>query len=570
VRLLGGDSRWLWTIVLLGAALRFFPIWFGLPYLRARPDEDVAVLRALGVLNGDLNPQFFHWPSLTFYAFAGVFAAARAVSRALFLEFPLPYEGHLLLARGLVALVGTLTIVVLFTIGRRIADTTTAVLAALFLAVAILHVRDSHFAMTDVLMTFFVMLSLSTLLRATAEALQAGDSAPSRRWFAAAGLFGGLAASTKYNAAAIIASMSVAQAILLAGSRRVRRVSSALDPSFAFLLAFPFGFLVGTPYALFDWPTFWTDFRFTVTHLSVGHGVDLGPGWIYHPTRSLPYGVGLSIFIAALAGIVPFARHYVRYGAIVAGFAVALYVALGSGRTVFFRYIMPLVPIVCLLAAVGVRHLAAWIARRGYLPPRASVALLTVVVAGPPLVNSVWMDVLLARADTRLLAERWLSEHVRPEDSVYDGATLYSRLDLSRLQVHQWHFDVRTRSFGHPEGKTPDWLVFHESPLRQYAGVPWQLRQVADLHYTRVATFPATRGRARSAVYDHQDAFFLPLSNFHTVIRPGPSISIYRRNPESITQVRSDTRPVGRVAPAPTERQRADGTVQEQETGEQQ
>ena len=69
-------KRWLAVIVLLGALLRVVPITFGLPLDRARPDEEVAIGRALGMVGGDLNPHFFDWGSLTFYLFAGSFSAA--------------------------------------------------------------------------------------------------------------------------------------------------------------------------------------------------------------------------------------------------------------------------------------------------------------------------------------------------------------------------------------------------------------------------------------------------------------------------------------------------------------
>jgi hypothetical protein len=52
-------KRWLAVIVLLGALLRVVPITFGLPLDRARPDEEVAIGRALGMVGGDLNPHFF-------------------------------------------------------------------------------------------------------------------------------------------------------------------------------------------------------------------------------------------------------------------------------------------------------------------------------------------------------------------------------------------------------------------------------------------------------------------------------------------------------------------------------
>ena len=76
-------GQWLCVIVLVGAVLRFFPIWFGLPYLHARPDEDVAVSHALDVLAGDFNPHFFEWPSLTFYVFAGLFAPVSWADRVI-------------------------------------------------------------------------------------------------------------------------------------------------------------------------------------------------------------------------------------------------------------------------------------------------------------------------------------------------------------------------------------------------------------------------------------------------------------------------------------------------------
>src|SRR5436309_1921533 len=70
-------------VVLLAALLRFVPIWFGLPLAEARPDEETAITRAAAVLDGDLNPHFFDWPSLTFYVFATGFAIASGVHRLL-------------------------------------------------------------------------------------------------------------------------------------------------------------------------------------------------------------------------------------------------------------------------------------------------------------------------------------------------------------------------------------------------------------------------------------------------------------------------------------------------------
>ena len=322
--------------------------------------------------------------------------------------------------------------------------------------------------------------------------------------------------------------MAAAQICLLRASSGARRWRT-WAPSMVFLGAFAAGFIAATPFALLDYKTFAADLRYDFTHLSAGHGVNLGRGWWYHLQRSLPYGVGVSIFIAAVAGVVPFAKHYPRHAAVIGAFSIAFYAAIGSGYTVFFRYILPLVPIVCLLAAVAVRHGGPWLASRTGLSKRASLALLTVLVGGPALVHSAWFDVLLARTDTRVLAARWLAPRLLAEESLHQPTAPYLELDLAAVRFHYWNFDAVTGSFGDPEGRTPDWLVLPQSPLSTYVRVAPELRQLAAERYTLVRTFRATRGRARSAVYDWQDAFFMPFSGFDTVERPGPTILIYRR-----------------------------------------
>lgn len=511
-------------IVVIGAVLRLFPIWFGLPYLGARPDEQVATGFARHIVTDDLNPHFFHWPSLTFYVFAALYQLGSLTSRVLGLGALTDAE-YLVICRVLVACAGTATLIVLFRIGRRVADETTGLIAAALLAVAVLHVRDSHFAMTDVLMTFLVTASLALLLRALDE--QRRPQAIG--WYAAAGIVGGLAASTKYNAAAVVAAMVAAQALLSSRSWKTAISFRAWLPSAAFVLAFTVGFFAATPYALLDYGKFLFDMRFNFRHLSEGHGdINLGRGWIYHVTHSLPYGVGITAVAASIPGAVLLARDRPRYALVLGSFCAALYLSIGSGYTVFFRYILPLVPIVCLAAAVAVRHAALWFSLRG-VSHRAALVALLIVTAGPGLVNSVWFDALLARTDTRALAGRWLEARLRPDDTLHDAGGMYASLDLSRSVFDQWHYDRAARSFGHPEGKNPDWLVLYESPLFTYTRVPAELKDLARREYILMNTIRATRWRPRAGVYDLQDAFFMPVWGFWTVERPGPTIRIYRR-----------------------------------------
>ena len=521
-------GRWLTAIVVLGAFLRFVPIWFGLPYAEARPDETVALELAASVRGGDLNPHFFHWPSLTIYAFAALQASASAIRRAFNVDSGSTFVDQVVIARAFVATAGTLTLVVLFRIARRMADTTTGLLATFFLAVSILHVRESHFAMTDVLMTFLLTTSLALLLRAIDTKPGPTSRSGAIRWFAAAGLVGGLATSTKYSAAAILAALGAAQVYSIAKSRAPLLRPTTWQPAATFGGTFLFGFVAATPYALLDFPAFEADLRYDVTHLADGHGIDLGLGWQYHLTNSLAYGLSLPVFGAGLAGIVPTARHYPRQAIVLGAFAASFYGLIGSGQTVFFRYVLPLVPILCLSAAVASQRAGLWIASRTTVRPQAAAAALGLLLGGMGLVNSVWFDLVLSRTDSRVLAARWLAPRLRPEDSLYDSGGRYTRLDLSQVDFHVWVFDPATESFGHPEGRTPDWLVVHESPLLMYTSVPDAIERLAETRYLLVRTFLGTPRRSRSAVYDSQDAFFMPVSGFSTVRRPGPTIRIYR------------------------------------------
>lgn len=516
--------RWLILIVLAGAVLRLFPIWFGLPYPQARPDEETAIGKALDALNDQPNPRFFHWPSLTFYVFAGVLWTARALHGLIADARHLAFAEQAIVTRAVVAIAGTATILVLFRLARRVAGDRVALIASAFLAVAILHVRESHFAMTDALMTLLLWSALLALF--TALETSPGRVGP----WAAAGLLGGLATSTKYNAGAVAFAMIAAQMVLFARSPRDAASWRGWLPMVAFGASMVAAFLLGTPYAVLDAATFRRDLEYDFTHLAEGHrGIMLGRGWIYHLTHSLPYGVGIPVFVAGLAGFVPLARHHRTAAVVLGAFAAVFYYTIGSGYTVFFRYVLPLVPLLCLTAAVTVSRVGEWMSVRWRVPPAAALAAVLLVTLAPSLVQSAWFDLLLARTDTRVLAGRWLEARIRPGESLHDAGSPYTRLDLWRATFDRWEFDEAANEFIARAGRTPDWLVLYGSPLTTYVSMPAALRQLAQSEYVLVYSARATTGPARLAMYDRQDAFFLPFSRFTTVVRPGPSVFIYRR-----------------------------------------
>ena len=193
-----------------------------------------------------------------------------------------------LISRSLSAGLGTASVPLVFLIGRRLFSTRAGLLASGFLAIAFLHVRDSHFGVTDVPMTFMVLLAFLVIVSMPM------DRAP--WWMAAlAAVVCGLATSTKYNAALIIAPLLIA-----VWQRNGDRWMYVIDRG-RFRRRLPRRHAVRTDCA----PEVLRRSRRDCSRiLSGGHAIDEGVGWIHHLTFSLRYGLGLPLLLTALAGLV--------------------------------------------------------------------------------------------------------------------------------------------------------------------------------------------------------------------------------------------------------------------------
>src|SRR4029077_7175063 len=179
-----------------------------------------------GLLYAGLNPHFFHWPSLEFYVVSAIYRIGWEIGhlRGLYrLKFDMYKDAavhaapFLIVPRVLAAAAGVATIWLVYKLIDRLFDRLTALTAAFFVAVAFLHVRDSHFGVTDVPMTALVMAALVALTSAVQEPTRV------RRW-ALSGALSGLAASTKYNGGLVLAAgMATALVVLLQSDPRKRR-----------------------------------------------------------------------------------------------------------------------------------------------------------------------------------------------------------------------------------------------------------------------------------------------------------------------------------------------------------
>ncbi len=455
-------------VLALALALRLWGIRQGLPYAYNSDEDAHFVPRAIGMLTLGWNPHYFANPpaftDLLRLVFAVWFGGRAGVSHA----FATNPTAVFTVARASAALLGTLAVWLLYLAGARLFDRGVALLAAALEAVAFLPVFYAHLALNDV--PTLAPLTLSLL--GTAGVLRRGR----RRDYLVAGVGLGLGCATKYTAGIALAPLLAAAAAQYlapttrrpapgspdgrAARRRQAPARPAGRPVLAGLalagVAALASFLLADPYSVLDLHAF----EQGIAHQSSLSGEAQGKlgapheSGIFYYLWSLTWGLGWVPTLAALGGAVTVWRREQRLGWVLVP-APLLYLAfMGAQGRYFGRWLLPIFPIVSLLAALFALQLARTLARFtqrlieqrtppaeraqpaerspstdsappvGGAPPvsprpraaraltAAFTALAVIALCAQGLVYSVHSGLILSRADTRNLTRAWMEGHV--------------------------------------------------------------------------------------------------------------------------------------------------------------
>jgi hypothetical protein len=226
-----------------------------------------------------------------------------------------------------------------------------------------------------------------------------------RRDYLLAGAGVGLAWATKYTAAIVL--LPLLAAAVCAPRRRPVRLGLGLGAALVCAV-------VAHPYALLDWHAFVAGLRHQTAASGVAKlGLTESSGYRYY-LWSLTWGVGWAPALAAVAGAVWLVRVERRVAAVLAPAPLVFIAYMGSQERYFGRWLMPVLPIVCLLAGAAAIALVDAMARRHPRLRRPGLAAAGLALCAQGLVFSLHDDALLARADTRRLTRAWLLEHVPP------------------------------------------------------------------------------------------------------------------------------------------------------------
>jgi len=361
-----GEYLLLAAVALVALMMRAYGADFGLP-LHYHIDEERVMNRVIRmVTTGDLNPHFFHYPSFIFYFLSALVASyyfvhylpfalgalleGGSLSLSAFKEAFVADEAVLyLLGRLSMAIVGVLTVVLLFFLVRRLLDRRAALFASAALALSPLHVVESHYIKQEILMTFFMFLALFIAVR--------GVKTSPARTSLGVGAAAGIAASVKYNG---ILGFAVVPLLFRKNGKLSLSSFFGMGPLLAAAAAVA-AFLLFSPFILFDFGQFSTDFAFEMSHVSVKghHGFDLnGDGLVYHRflyqlLAALPFSMGLPLYFMSLAGVAIAVWRKENSFLWILYFGVPYFVITAMMKVVFLRYYMPITVILCITAGYG-------------------------------------------------------------------------------------------------------------------------------------------------------------------------------------------------------------------------
>ena len=401
------------AILAVGLVLRTIGLQFGLPAVY-NPDEVAIMSRALAFAKGSLNPHNFLYPSLYFYVLfawvgvylAGVWATGGVPSLSALPElyFTNP-TGIFTAGRALGMAAGTVTIGLLHRLGTTIGGSRTAAAAAIFLAVAPLHVRDSHYVKHDVPATLAIVaayLAMTRIWPGRHSAITTRQPSTTRDSLLA-GAITGIAFSTHYYC--IFLALPLAWVILLrarqTGERDVvKQLASAAAAS-------AITFFALSPFLLVEPLTAVRDIvanRRIVVDRAVASGA-FGPAARYAEMLWRD-AAGRPVIACAIGGTLWMALVDWRRAVLLLAFPIPFLLFIANTAPAS-RYLNPVLPFVALFAGWMLARLAVRLHLRPFVFWVAVIA-----AAGPGALASVRTDLFFRQEDTRTLARRYIEAHI--------------------------------------------------------------------------------------------------------------------------------------------------------------
>jgi 4-amino-4-deoxy-L-arabinose transferase-like glycosyltransferase len=446
-------------ILLLALALRLTGLTWGFPHIfNVDEQHTVSLAKNLAerfVNSGSLDPHDSSYGALPLYLLAVGTAVASQVLTWLKVLLTVPFNSApmVYVGRLLSAIESAATVWLTAELAHRLYGRAVALLSALFLAISLLPVRESHFATVDTLLV--ALMALALLL---------GEKIAVRgtwRDYIAVGVSIALAIAVKVVAVLLLMPVLVAH---FENQRRKRgsQVQQSIGQYSNYNTSKPRWtthlsrllitgviiaalWLVMNPYALIN-PNSYFDLNNNgsiLTQSLVVRGklpvlytlqfTGTTP-YLYAVTNWLYWGMGLPLEIMALAGIGYSLWYLLRSGffymagnkgtrereiisfadAYLLSWFLVYFITTGSWFAKFIRYALPLLPVLCLLAS----RLLVDLWQKGRCVVRVISVVLGISIVGASLAYTVGYAQIYRQTDIRLTAISWMKSHIPADASI--------------------------------------------------------------------------------------------------------------------------------------------------------
>ena len=441
----------LFLILLAALLVRLIGLGWYLPHTYEL-DEYYTIEKTFNILGqGSLDTRSFMWPPLNFYIQAAgyrLYHLWRVLTESVQSLSPqslssLNKTEIFLVGRFTTVLYGLGTVILVYVIGQRMYSRKVGLLASLFLAFTLLHVRYSRLIRPDVPMTFFITLSFLCIYLI----YERGKI----RDYILATLFTGFSIATKYTGALLIVPVFLTH--FFRGLKERKSLFSIFFNKKVLLIVLFIvgGFFIATPYGFVNYRYLFSTMRGMLRGLNQATANNQGEisSWLYYIIDALNKGMGQPLQIFSLAAVIFAIFRHRKRDILLISFPLTYYLVMGAFLRHFDRYILPVVPFLVIAAAMFLVEMASKIS---HLKARQNLAILglTLAVILFPAVRVIRYVDLMTQQGTGLQAKEWIEDNIpRGKSVVYEiyspPLSGYIERDVDKVGLYSLDYYKRER-----------------------------------------------------------------------------------------------------------------------------
>lgn len=430
-------------ILAVSFVLRIWSVNFGLPDL-FHCDERIFPYNAFYAISHKGKIFYVHnYGSFIPYLLSGLYAIYFLILKiigavvtpfdflVLFMKNP---SNIYLIGRTLFVIAGTMSVFILYLLGKKLYNKSIGLLSAGFLGISFLAVQQSKFMKGDTLGTLFLLLAFYFMVSSKCNDKTQKTKIKSHiygyRQEVLAGVFMGLTVAARFTLW-IVPFCLVFMCLINKKAEIKQRLKNCLVLAGSGIIAF----LITTPIIIFQFHDFVNEMHLRMAEASTAW---ISPGaqpiWLFYLTEHMGKGIGWPLEIISICGV--FYSMYKRENIGLVVFLVLFFALVLNNSANFERYAVPVIPFFALFAGRLVYRIAfrvhPQIAGKG-------IALLIIIIAViPNLVKTFRYNYLISCPDTRTIARKFIESTVPAGAKIVaEGAETYEQTSGLGIKLHK-------------------------------------------------------------------------------------------------------------------------------------